>query len=125
MLYDAQTPAEYLDQLEDDWRRITLMELRAIVLATSPQVEERIHYKMLGYGSADDFVCHLNAQRGYVSLYVGDIKKVDPTGELVAGLNIGKGCIRFTKTKMVEKTRIDEFISKAVELWLAGADVRC
>ena len=125
MLYDAKTPAEYLDQLEDDWRRNTLMELRALVLATSPHIEEFIHYRMLGYGVANNFVFHLNAQRGYVSLYVGNISKIDPTGEWVAGLSIGKGCIRFTKSKPVGKSRIDEFISRAVELWLAGADVKC
>ena len=125
MLYDAKTPKDYLNQLEDDWRRATLLDLRAIVMATSPLVEEHIHYKMSGYGRADDYVCHLNAQRGYVSLYVGDILKIDPKGELVASLNVGKGCIRFTKSKSVDNTRIDEFISKAVELWLAGADIKC
>jgi hypothetical protein len=32
---------------------------------------------MLGYGGQDRFVFHLNAQKGYVSLYVRDIRKID------------------------------------------------
>ena len=125
MLYNAQSPSDYIDQLEDDWRRSTLMELRAIVMASSPLIEERIHYKMLGYGRGDSHVFHLNAQRRYVSLYVGDISKIDPTGAMVADLNTGKGCIRFTESKCVGESRIDEFVSRAVKLWLADNDIEC
>ena len=125
MLSDAKTPSEYIEQLENDWRCEKLQEIRALIKRLAPQLDERIHYKMLGYGVEDKYVFHLNAQKQYVSLYVGNASKIDPDGELLKGLNIGKGCIRFTKTKNVENTRIDEFIARAIEMWRAGENIDC
>lgn len=125
MLSDAETPLEYLDQLEDDWRRNTLLSIREIIKKKAPQLEEQIHYKMLGYGIDDDFAFHLNAQRAYVSLYVGNISKIDPDGELLRGMNIGKGCIRFSKSTEVSGTAIETFIARGFEMWRAGEDIDC
>ena len=80
---------------------------------------------MLGYGKGQDFVFHLNAQKGYVSLYCGNASKIDPDGKLLAGLNVGKGCIRFSKSRRVRDTRIDEFIRRAVERWKTGENTGC
>ena len=125
MLYDAATPSDYIEQLDDDWRRETLLGIRAIIKRQTPPLEERIHYKMLGFAAGDRYVFHLNAQRGYVSLYVGDVSRIDPSGELLRGLNIGKGCIRFTKSKRIAETRIDEFIALTLDLWRRGEDIDC
>lgn len=125
MLSDATTPKDYLAQLPDDWRAETLLELRQIILKIDPELNEQINYKMLGYGIGDEIFCHLNAQANYVSLYFGDIKKIDPTGEMLTNLNVGKGCIRFTKSKTVEKTRIKEFVAKASQMWRDGHDIGC
>jgi hypothetical protein len=46
---------------------------------------------MLCYRLNNLVLFHLNAQKGYVSLYCGDSKKIDPDGILLTGLNIGKG----------------------------------
>ena len=84
-----------------------------------------MHYKMLGYGLGDRYVFHLNAQKGCVSLYAGNSAKIDPHGTLLDGLSVGKGCIRFSKTKSVPGTRIDELIARSIALWRAGADTGC
>lgn len=97
MQYDVQTPQEYMQMLEDDWRREKLEELRAIIKSCAPELTEGIDYKMLCYRDDKEIVFGLNAQKHYVSLYVGDVTKIDPDGSLLAGLNVGKGCIRFTK----------------------------
>ncbi|MFW2542098.1 iron chaperone [Primorskyibacter sp. 2E107] len=125
MLRNAETPSEFLNMLDDDWRRDILKEIRALIKSKAPQLAERIHYKMLGYGIDDAYAFHLNAQRAYVSLYVGNVSKVDPNGELLDGLNVGKGCIRFSKTTKIKDTRIDEFIARAFAMWQAGEDVDC
>jgi hypothetical protein len=75
MLHDAGTRQQSLSNLPDDWRKHTLMQLRALILRQGPDLEESVDYKMLGYGGQDRFVFHLNAQKGYVSLYVRDIRK--------------------------------------------------
>lgn len=125
MQYEVQSPAEYLAQLEDDWRKDTLLQLRTVIQTLAPKLDERIHYKMLGYGIGDRFAFHLNAQKGYVSLYAGNIKTIDPDGTLLKGLSVGKGCIRFSKTKSVSSSRIDAFIARGIELWNAGKDTGC
>ena len=77
MLHDAGTRQQSLSNLPDDWRKHTLMQLRGLILRQGPDLEESVDYKMLGYRGQDRFVFHLNAQKGYVSLYVRDIRKID------------------------------------------------
>lgn len=127
MQYDVTTPTEYFEALEEDWRKEKLVEIREMILTEAPELDENIRYKMLNYGdvSSDNFVFALNAQKHYVSLYVGDIKKIDPTGEMLAGFNLGKGCIRVSKTKILEETNLREYIQKTLELWKSGQDIYC
>jgi Domain of unknown function (DU1801) len=66
-----------------------------------------------------------NAQKNSVNLYVGTARKIDPDGVLLAGLDVGKGCIRFKKSTSVADTRIEEFIQKAMALWRKGEDSGC
>lgn len=125
MQYDVQTPAEYLEALEDDWRREKLLELRSIIMSCGPELVEDIEYKMLSYRDERGSVLALNAQKHYVSLYVGNAEKVDPDGTLLSGLNVGKGCIRFTKLKAISETRIQEFIKRAIDMHKRGVDIDC
>ncbi len=125
MQYDVSNPQEYLEALDLDWRKEKLQELRDIILQQDSAIRETISYKMLCFKLNDSELFHLNAQRGYVSLYCGNTKKIDPEGELLKGLNIGKGCIRFTKTKDISKTSIESFISRAVLLVKEGIDIGC
>lgn len=125
MLSNATTPDDYIKQLEPDWRRDRLLSLRQIIKANGPDLEERINYKMLAYGDAETEVFHLNAQKAYVSLYVGNAEKIDPGRNLLSGLNVGKGCIRFKKTDDIAETQIDAFIARAIALWRRGEDMNC
>ena len=125
MQYDVSTPDEYLSVLEQDWRRDTLMSLRELIKRNAPELEETIKYKMLCYEDDRGPVFALNAQKGYVSFYVGNAEKVDPTGELLGGLDRGKGCIRFKKSVKVTETKIDGFISRAAAMRRHGGDIEC
>jgi hypothetical protein len=125
MQYDVSTPDEYLAVLEPDWRRDTLVSLRALVQEHAPELTESIRYKMLSYDDARGAVFALNAQKGYVSFYVGSAAKVDPGGALLGGLDCGKGCIRFTKSVKVAETGIGAFIARAAGMRRAGGDVDC
>lgn len=125
MQYHVQTPVEYLESLDPDWRRETLEELRSIIMSCAPDLTEGISYGMLSYGDERGLVFGLNAQKNYVSLYVGNARKVDPDGSLLQGLSVGKGCIRFTKSKVVSETRIGDFIERAVAMWRRGEDIDC
>lgn len=123
MQYDVSTPEEYLDQLANDWRKDTLLRLRDFILSYG--LKEGIEYKMLSYGDEKGTVFALNAQKAYTALYVGDASKVDPSGDLLEGINHGKGCLRFKKNADIANTRIEEFIMKAVERRKRGEDIDC
>lgn len=125
MLYEAKTPTEYLSQLEDDWRKEKLQQLRALVQTHAPEATETIHYKMLGYKQGEEFLFHLNAQKGYVSFYVGNVAKVDPDGEMLKNVSHGKGCIRFKKSVAVEDSGISEFLARFMELHTDGKNLGC
>ena len=125
MQYNVETPSEYLKDLEEDWRKVKLLDLRDTIFSKAPDIKESIEYKMLRYGDSKTSVFHLNAQRNYVSLYVGNTKKIDKSGELLKNLNTGKGCIRFKKSTVISDTRIDEFIEQAVNLWKSNKDIDC
>lgn len=125
MHYDVETPSHYLEALEDDWRREKLLELRDLIFSKAPDIDESIEYKMLRFGDDKTSVFHLNAQKNYVSLYVGNIKKIDKTGELLKGLNVGKGCIRFKKSLPLSETRIAEFIEHTIHMWRDNGDTAC
>jgi uncharacterized protein YdhG (YjbR/CyaY superfamily) len=125
MQYDQPTPAAYLAHLDDDWRRTTLLALRELIQAAAPEAEESIQYRMLAFGEDGRTLCHLNAQKAYVSLYVGNTGAIDRGRGLLQGLSVGKGCVRFSKTIRVDETRIEEFIQAAVERWRRGENTSC
>ena len=125
MLYEASTPKEYLSTLEDDWRKQTLEYIRNLILQKGPELNEHINYNMLGYGKDPEPVFHLNAQKHYVSLYVGNADSIDPDGTMLHGLDRGKGCIRFKKSVNPEDTNIEAFIAKTIDHWKAGGEVGC
>ena len=125
MQYDAATPAEYLAMLDQDWRRDKLLELRALLIKHGPELKEGIKYGALAYAHSSGGGFGLNAQKASVNLYVGTASKVDPDGVLLAGLDVGKGCIRFKKTKALADTRIEDFIAKAMSMLRKGEDFGC
>ncbi|AKG05274.1 hypothetical protein AAV35_011105 [Salimicrobium jeotgali] len=125
MQYDVETPEDYYKAMEEDWRKERLLKVREYILTHGPELKEGIQYKMLSFGSDSSIVFHLNAQKSYVSLYVGDIEKITGDEELLKGLDYGKGCIRIKKSVDLDKSRLEEFVRKTVEAWRGGRDVSC
>ncbi|WP_307345946.1 iron chaperone [Metabacillus malikii] len=125
MQYDATNSEEYLALLEDDSRKEKLLMLRDMIFAYAPEMDEVIRYKMLNYGKDDNYVFALNAQKHYVSHYVGTIERIENAETLLAGYNYGKGCIRVRKTIRIEETGLEQFIHRTVDMWRAGEDMDC
>lgn len=125
MQYDVATPEEYLEQLEADWRKDKLLQVRAYILEAAPEWKEIIRYKMLAYDLGVKAIFGLNAQKHYVSLYVGTIEKIPDSHELLKGFNYGKGCIRISKSILLEKTHLKTFIEKKIALWRLGEETDC
>ncbi|MEL6534870.1 MAG: DUF1801 domain-containing protein [Bacteroidota bacterium] len=125
MQYDVESPTEYLEVLDADWRKDKLVEIRDLILTNSTAPDEAIQYKMLSYTEAGTHVFHLNAQKNYVGLYVGNINKIDPEGKLLEGLDMGKGCIRIKKKNAVTGTGLESFIEQALAMAREGKDLDC
>jgi uncharacterized protein YdhG (YjbR/CyaY superfamily) len=125
MQYEATTPKEYLEKLEDDWRKVKLEEIRKMIKNQRPSLKEGIEYKMLSYGLKEKNIFHLNAQSAYVSLYVGNIDKVENAQELLKDFDKGKGCIRIKKTVDLSRTGLEAFIQKTIKLWEKGENTDC
>ena len=125
MQYEVSTPREYLEVLVPDWRKETLLEVRGMIRRHGPELKEGIRYGMLTYEAAQGSGLALNAQKHSVNLYVGNAAKIDPDGTLLAGLDVGKGCIRIKKTTRIGDTGIEDFIRKATQMLRDGDDLAC
>ena len=113
MEYDVKTPNEYLEILEKDWRKDKLIEVREMIKKSGPELTEGIYCKMLSYTYTDNIIFCLNAQMAYVSLYVGNVDKVENSRKLLKEFNIGKGCIRIKKV-LICKNRILRILSQTL-----------
>lgn len=125
MQYDVKTPGEYFEALEDDWRKEKLQQVRELIKKHGPDLTEGIEYKMLCYQYNGKTIFHLNAQRAYVSLYVGTIKKIENAEKFLKSFDKGKGCIRIKKSVKIVETGLEVFIRKTIELWKKGGDTDC
>ena len=125
MQYDVATPEEYLAALDHDWRRVALLTIRQTLKDVAPNLDESIAHKMLCYSDAKGPVLHLNAQKGFVGLYVGDIDTLDPDGSLTSGIGRGKTCLRYTKSKDVGDPRLAELFQRIMERRASGHHAAC
>ena len=125
MQYEAKTPTEYVAQLDSDWRKDKLEQVREMIKKQGPHLNEGIEYKMLSYGNSEKNIFHLNVQRAYVSLYVGNIDKVDNARELLKDFDKGKGCVRIKKKVDISESGLEAFIKQTVELWEKGGNTDC
>ncbi len=102
-----------------------VLKVRALIKTIAPELTEGIEYKMLCYQHNGNSVFNLNAQKNYVSFYVGNVKKVDNHEVLLKPFNVGKGCIRIKKTVTLEDTQLKQFIEDAWAIAKAGGDIGC
>lgn len=92
----------YLQKLSPD-RQAALRQLRAVVREAVPEAVETMEYRMPTYQSEGTPLCAFASQKHYMSLYM-DTDIVEKHREDLAGLDIGKSCIRFRK---LEKLPLD------------------
>ena len=125
MQYDVNTPEAYIAVLDHDWRSEKLLEVRTLIMRSDPALKEGIEYKMLCYGNGVKNIFHLNAQKGYVSLYVGNVHNVQNADTLLKPFNVGKGCIRIQKSHHLPDTGLEAFIKAVLDTWKKGGNTDC
>ncbi len=142
----AKTPEEYINELPED-RKTSISLLRKSILDHLPiGFEEGMEYGMLSYHVPFSLYpkgYHANpkqplpfmaiaSQKNYISVYHMGIYANEAllhwfTGEYAkrynTKLNMGKGCIRFSKPNQIPYDLIGELVSKiSVDQWIAFYD---
>ncbi|HEX5849057.1 MAG TPA: DUF1801 domain-containing protein [Rubrobacter sp.] len=111
MKSEATTVEEYLADVPDE-RRPALENLRALCLEELAGYEERIQYGMPSYsrdGSAVEVA--FASQKNYISLYVMREGVTRANAELLDGLSVGKGCIRFKRPEQINPKVVRPLLS--------------
>ena len=125
MQYEVNSPVEYLDHLEEGWKKDRLSQIRSILINAPLGLQEDIEYKMLCYRYAGKSVFHLNAQKHYVSFYVGNLQKIPNAHSLLSSFDLGKGCIRIRKKDDFSQENMKAFIDAAIKVWQNGGETDC
>ena len=103
---------EYLAKLDPE-RQAALSVVRSLILNVVPDVVESMHYRMPTYHCAGQGLCALASQKHYMSLYM-DQDLVERHRRDLAGLSVGKSCIRFRKLEHLSLDTVETILSETV-----------
>ena len=101
----------YIESL-DESRKSSLQQLRRIILETVPEAEETMQYNM-PYYTYQGLLCAFASQKNYMSFYLLDGEIVEKNRHLLAGLSVGKGCIRFKDINKLPEPTIRAMLREA------------
>ena len=106
----ASTVAGYLDEQADGWKP-TLRKLRAACRRELAGFTEEMRYGMPSY--CRDGVVELSfaAQARYLSLYVLRQPVLDAHRAELAGLSLGKGCIRYRRPDQIDWDLVNDLLA--------------
>jgi hypothetical protein len=123
----AQTPAEYIDTLEEP-RRSDIRELDDLIRRTAPNLEPHLASGMLAYGryhyksrttEGEWFHIGLASQKRYISLYVmaveGEKYVAETYKDRLPKADIGRSCVRIKRLSDVDLDALVELIRKGAE----------
>jgi len=87
----------YIDEVPEE-RREAISKLRMLCNEILDGYEESMEYGMPSYKlSGGEVEIAFASQKNYISLYILKEPVMDANRHLLEGLNLGKGCIRYTK----------------------------
>lgn len=103
----------YLAELDPE-RREALSRLREVVLSVAPHAAETMRLRMPTYETDEGVLCAFASQKRYMSLYM-DTELVEQHRADLAGLSVGKSCIRFRR---LDNLPLDVVRAILRETWL-------
>jgi uncharacterized protein YdhG (YjbR/CyaY superfamily) len=112
---DKKTPEvdEYLEKLAPD-RQTALTELRSLVFDVIPDAFENFQYRMPTYWHEGESLCAFASQKHHMSLYM-DVDLVEKYRSELAGLDVGKSCIRFRKLENLPLDTVRQILSETIQ----------
>jgi uncharacterized protein YdhG (YjbR/CyaY superfamily) len=110
MRSEAVNVDEYLQEVPEHQRE-SLSQLRKLCLGILDGYEECMEYGLPSYKQVDGEVeVAFASQVNYISLYIlkGDV--LDKYRAALAGLNLGKGCIRYRNTQQIDFNIVEQLL---------------
>ena len=119
-----QSPAKnvttYLKEVSKEHHE-SLSTLRTLCLDILAGYEEGMDYGMPCYKKGDTVEVAFASQKQYVALYVLKKEALDKNRNLLEGLSVGKGCIRYRRPEKINFEVVKKLLSDTVAL----PDVAC
>lgn len=103
----------YLENLEAE-RRAALTELRVLIQEAAPNAAESMKYRMPTYEYDGGVLVAFASQKRYMSLYM-DTELVEAHRQELAGLNVGKSCIRFRRLEQLPLDTVRAILDETLE----------
>ena len=110
MRSDAANVSEYIDQQPAAWQP-TLRRLRNACLAALTGHQEAMRYAMPAYLDGDEVAVGFAKQARHLSLYIAKASVLDAYRDRLAGLDLGKGCVRYRRPDQVNFSVVDDLLS--------------
>lgn len=96
-------------------RRECMSKLRTLCNGLLKGYEEGMAYGMPSYTKDGASEVSFASQKNYVALYILKQDVVDAHRDQLAGLSVGKGCIRYTKPEKVDFAVVESLLRATVK----------
>ena len=96
-------------------RQECLTRLRKLCLETLVGYEECMDYGMPGYKKDGVGGIGFASQKNYISLYVTIESVLNANRELLKGLSVGKGCIRYSRPEKIDFSVVQKLLIETFE----------
>jgi uncharacterized protein YdhG (YjbR/CyaY superfamily) len=106
----AKTVDAYLEEVPEA-RKTALTQIRKLCLEKLVGYQESMAYGMPSYKKEGGEVeVAFASQKNYISFYVLKQEVLDQYRDLLKGLNMGKGCIRYTKPEKIDFKIVEQLL---------------
>ncbi len=93
--------------------RAALQDLRATIRAAAPAAEEEIRYKMPRF-TYRGLLVGLAARKGHLGFYVMSPSVLEGHADELRGIDVGKGCVRFSPTQPLPSALVRTLVKARV-----------
>lgn len=110
----ASDSSAYIGEAPEE-RRAALTRLRALCREVLSGYEEGMGYGMPGYTKDGVAEVGFASQKNYISLYILKEDVIQANRDLLKGLSVGKGCIRYSHPKKMDFAVIRKLLEDTVK----------
>ena len=115
MQSNAKNVDDYLEEVPEN-RQESLILLRKLCLEILDGYEESMEYGMPGYKKKEgEIEVGFASQKSYISFYILKEDVLNKHREALAGLNLGKGCIRYRKPEQIDFKIVENLLRESYQ----------